>query len=285
MAKLTKPAADRIANYYMQQNAIELYKEAKRLSDLTLYMSCIQYDANNPTKILLSINEAIRDCFGHDILTLPKTLNDQKGLERSDQLHAGLKKEKIVARAPKLGLVHVKGKRGSAVYLKGSALNVLIWGAYLPYKMIDIKAHTSIVVVENWQAFERIDDCRIELGPVGKRPLFVYRGDNKVVSSAYIDLCLMAKQNIKDMPIVGYFDIDPAGVFMADAIPSITHFTLPPIEQIPNKISSHDCFIKQLSATNINGWKPKSVACQKAWAVIIKNKFAIPQEVFIKQKQ
>jgi hypothetical protein len=74
--------------------------------------------------------------------------------------------------------------------------------------------HDSVLVIENWECFERAHDVAL-LAEIPGNPLVVFRGDPTVYKVGFTHALLELLQK----PVAAFVDYDPAGIVIAQGLP------------------------------------------------------------------
>lgn len=140
--------------------------------------------------------------------------------------------------------------------------------------------HDSVVVVENWQTFERINSVAIDLERAGDNPLIVWRGGQQHVSVA----TAMAFLERFGRPVWSFPDYDPAGLAIAASLPHLAGVLAPPEGVLLGQLQASrlsDRFQKQLAGSKSAIERSPNEDVQRLWAMIRRAGRAVPQEIFV----
>ncbi len=150
---------------------------------------------------------------------------DLNGLSRGDRLLAGTPNEKAGGEAVKRGRISVKTLAGQRLLIGNQELLLpprchidAEWRAVL-----DGMAHSAIMLVENYEAFDQIDLVSFELPDEFSNPLVVYRGDRHESRQDNVIAFLDAAQ----LPMMAFVDIDPRGLHIAAGCPNLVGIVAP----------------------------------------------------------
>ena len=150
---------------------------------------------------------------------------DLNGLSRGDRLLAGTPNEKAGGEAVKRGRISVKSLAGQRLLIGNQELLLpprchvdAEWRAVL-----DGMAHSAIMLVENYEAFDQIDQVSFDLHDEFTNPLVVYRGDRHESRQDNVIAFLDAVQ----LPTMAFVDIDPRGLHIAAGCPNLVGIVAP----------------------------------------------------------
>jgi hypothetical protein len=150
---------------------------------------------------------------------------DLNGLSRGDRLLAGTPNEKAGGEAVKRGRISVKSLAGQRLLIGNQELLLpprchvdAEWRAVL-----DRMAHSAIMLVENYEAFDQIDQVSFDLPDEFTNPLVVYRGDRHESRQDNVIAFLDAVQ----LPTIAFVDIDPRGLHIAAGCPNLVGIVAP----------------------------------------------------------
>ncbi|MDD2749409.1 MAG: hypothetical protein PHX24_04915 [Acidithiobacillus sp.] len=164
---------------------------------------------------------------------------DIDGLSRSKTLTIAFD-EKLNRRAVGTGRLRMKALQGCPLHVMGQT-----W--YLSDRMDiggDLEAvlqsdigHDGLLLVENLQTFD--DLFAVDALVMGQlpltNPLILYRGDAQGGARADAVHALVQRT---DLPVVAFFDYDPAGLVMAKGLPRLNSLLAPPLPILEKAIQS-----------------------------------------------
>lgn len=146
--------------------------------------------------------------------------------------------------------------------------------------------HTSILVVENYENFNRIHETQIELPKEIGSPLVLYRGDPNESRIENVQQFLTAAR----LPVLAFVDADPAGLGIACAFPHLSTLILPPVEQLEAQLrdprtARKDLFMEQYATYGamldaLDARHP----CSHAWQLISKFAAGVVQERWVRSR-
>ncbi|WP_295433255.1 hypothetical protein [uncultured Thiodictyon sp.] len=204
------------------------------------------------------------------------------GLTRAAAAHLG-PDEKFTSSAVKRIRVAIKTLPGRPLNLDGRAL-ILPPTCHLDVEgpaVAGLLAHRSVLLVENWECFNRIHDAVLDLSPAGENPLVVWRGD---ASGTRVDHALGLLKAL-DVPVWAFVDYDPAGLLIADALPHLAGLIAPGAEQLERDLARGlpgryqiqlPMAIAALDATT-------SEPVRSLWTIIRRHGRALPQERYLSE--
>jgi len=202
------------------------------------------------------------------------------GLSRTDSLAWG-SNEKLTHSAVRQQRVAVKHLPQQTLLLgeiplilpEGSNLDVH-WRAVAQQSQ-----HNSVLVVENWEAFERIHQARLDFSIAGESPMVVFRG-----SPVYQQNHVMALLEALQRPVFAFVDFDPAGLVLAQGLPCFQDIILPPMTVLESHLqvcTNHERYQKQLPQTAQALESSQHATIGRAWAMLKRYGVALPQERFL----
>ena len=238
------------------------------------------------SRILLGMHarEELERALERDFQVPPGTTVDAwEGKSRTEALSLGVN-EKVTAVSVRGGRVAVKTFRGRPIRMRDKNV-VLPDGANLDVPIsaaADVSGHLSVVLVENWEAFERIHKLSFEV-PVDLRDaLVVYRGQpgGYTIDAARTFLGLL------DRPVFVFPDIDPAGLRIALETPGFAGVMLPAVEAIETLLCAgrglSERYTSQLGGSERTLERAVPEDVKAYWSLIKKFGRGIPQEEFVK---
>ena len=213
-------------------------------------------------------------------------LSETTGLKRSEMLSL-TPNEKAGGEAVKRNRISIKSLHGHPLRL-GEEFYVLPDEGNIDVdwtKIVELIKHQSIMVVENYENFNRIHETKFELSEEFGSPLVLYHGDPH---ESRLDNVQRFLTHAK-LPVLAFMDIDPAGIAMASRLPNLAAIIAPRSSVLEQQLSSpktgrRDLFQSQY-ATN---WQalddlPVDSACLPLWEMIKRHRSGIVQERWIGQ--
>lgn len=143
--------------------------------------------------------------------------------------------------------------------------------------------HQCVMVVENYENFNRIHETKFDLPEAFGAPLVIYHGDPNESRLDNVQHFL----DIINLSVLAFMDIDPAGIFMAYKLPKLVAMIAPPKVKLEAQLSSpqtgrRDLFHSQcLSYGNALNDLPISSPCLSLWHLVEKHRAGIVQERWI----
>lgn len=138
--------------------------------------------------------------------------------------------EKSGALGPKRNRISIKALNGRELRI-GSDILALPPRVHLDVDWTTISAsigHRSVMLVENYENFDRIHETIFSLPPPLDDPLVLYRGDPFESRQDNV----MAFLRASGLPVMAFFDVDPQGLAMAAVLPNLAAFVAPSIDTI-----------------------------------------------------
>lgn len=140
--------------------------------------------------------------------------------------------------------------------------------------------HDTILLVENWECFDRIHEIRLDFSAAGPNPLVLWRGGN---GEARAD----ASQNLLralNRPVWAFVDYDPAGLVIAATLPGLRGIIAPETSVLAELLEKHgleERYRTQLPAAAPSLDRAEHPAVVFLWPILRQVGRALPQEIFI----
>ncbi len=143
--------------------------------------------------------------------------------------------------------------------------------------------HQTVLVVENWEAFERVHQVNFDLAAAGENPLVVFRG-----SHVYQQNHLVALLQALKRPVFAFVDFDPAGLWLAQSLPYFQTLLMPPREILLTALkqcTNHARYQAQLppAARVLDQSTHPTIA--EIWRTLQTVGTALPQEYFLRRER
>lgn len=147
------------------------------------------------------------------------------------------------------------------------------------YEQINVKTHDVIIVVENWECFDRIHLGSRQLNFPGVNPLVVWRGD----TSATRTDAMLAWLSSLQQPVAAFVDYDPAGLVIAGSLPRLTHLVTPELAELERLLEKGlpERFRSQLPACQRILDESTNGLIVPVWRLVRFKGKALPQEHFV----
>lgn len=136
--------------------------------------------------------------------------------------------------------------------------------------------HNTVIVVENWEVFERIDDLELDLRPSGDNPLIVWRGGARASIGAAMNFLAAFNRPVWSAP-----DYDPAGLAIAARLPHLEGILAPPDEVLGDllRVSKlQERYQAQLTGAKALLEQAKHPDVCRLWSIVKLSRNALPQE-------
>jgi len=140
--------------------------------------------------------------------------------------------------------------------------------------------HNTVLLVENWECFDRIHEVRLDFSAAGPNTLVLWRGGS---SEARAD----ASQNFLktlNQPVWAFVDYDPAGLVIAATLPCLQGIIAPEATVLAELLEKHgleDRYRTQLPAAASSLDQAGHPAVSFLWPLLRQAGRALPQEIFI----
>lgn len=206
---------------------------------------------------------------------------DMTGMSRAERLEV-TPHEKAGGEAVKRNRISIKALAGQALVIGGQPIN-LPEESHLDVdwtKIVSQIGHRCIMVVENYENFNRIHETTFKLPVEYRSPLVVYRGDPFESRIDHVRAFLAAAK----LPVMGFVDADPAGIVIAVALPGFVGVVAPDLAVLEEQLSSprigrRDLFASQYpSVQNILDALPETSPCNAAWNLMVRYRAGVVQE-------
>jgi hypothetical protein len=136
--------------------------------------------------------------------------------------------------------------------------------------------HDSVIVVENWEVFERVDDLELDLQPAGENPLVLWRGGVHISVGAAIGFLDAFGRAVWSAP-----DYDPEGLAIASRLPHLTGVLAPAdnvLRSLLSKSKLQRRYEGQLPGAQAVLEQAKHPDVRRLWAIVKASRNALPQE-------
>lgn len=202
------------------------------------------------------------------------------GLSRTESLEYS-NNEKMTSSSVRQGRVAVKALPGKFLHIDGQRISVPL-GANLDLhwqRLVAHCGHTSVLLVENWEAFDTIHRITFDLSRAGENPLVVFRG-----SPVYRQDYVVALLQELALPVFALVDYDPSGLILAQSTPYFFGLMVPPEQELLSALkaiknySRYRSQLIQAQAVLNNSQHPDIVA---HWKLLQEHGSALPQEYFL----
>lgn len=209
---------------------------------------------------------------------------DLTGMSRGDRL-AVTPLEKAGGEAVKRNRVSIKALAGGSLLIGCDRLK-LPAESHLDVdwtKIADNIGHRCVMVVENYESFNRIHETIFVLPDCFQTPLVLYRGDP---NESRFNNVLKFLSHL-DLPVLAFMDADPAGISIACQLPGLVGMVLPSLSVLEDQLSHPDTarlelFLEQYpvyggALDKLNVAHP----CKPVWDLVSKYAAGIVQERWI----
>lgn len=258
--------------------------ERKFRSSASLMAFCRQYeDIGSVDRDYVNLSDddkvkirAILASEGIDPATQPDAW---KGISRSEALQLG-GNEKLTNQPVMQRRVAVKSLGVGAPLWVGDTPLQLPRGCHLDadFLELDVGRHDWIIVVENWETFERIELALPHLAFPGTSPVVVWRG---AAGSIRAD-AMLAWINGLTHPVATFVDFDPYGLVIAATLPRLRQVIAPSVAVLKEMLKKgvRDRYLEQLATSKPFLDALDDDLIRPLWRVIENAGRALPQEIF-----
>lgn len=207
---------------------------------------------------------------------------DLKSMSRAERLHH-TPNEKAGGGRLKTGRISIKPLGKRALFFSGHSPLLLPPGSHLDMRAADLHMmlqHDCILLVENYENFDKVHEVEIELPTEYTAPLVVYRGDaNESRLNDVMGFIEMAR-----IPVFAFVDIDPAGLVNISRIPFLAGIVAPRLEELQRLLGSTETRRADLYDRQYAGCQaaldklPEGHPCKGLWEVVKANRAGLVQE-------
>lgn len=160
---------------------------------------------------------------------------DLTGMSREETL-AVTPHEKASGEAVKRNRISIKALAGQVLVLAGQPIH-LPEESHLDVdwtRIVSQLGHRCIMVVENYENFNRIHATTFKFPLEYRSPLVVYRGDPQESRADNVQAFLLAAK----LPVMAFVDVDPAGILIASNLPGLVGMVTPTLVELEAQLSS-----------------------------------------------
>lgn len=209
---------------------------------------------------------------------------DLTGMPRSERLLV-TPDEKAGGESIKRNRISIKALAGQPLMIGGKPIR-LPAESHLDVdwkKIAEQIDHSCVMVVENYENFNRIHETKFDLPEVFCSPVVIYHGDPNESRLDNVQHFL----NRINLPVLAFMDIDPAGIFMASKLPNLVAMIAPAKDTLEMQLGSpqagrRDLFQSQcLNYGNALNNLPINSPCLSLWHLVEKHRAGIVQERWI----
>lgn len=140
--------------------------------------------------------------------------------------------------------------------------------------------HDTVLLVENWECFDRIHAVQLDFSPAGVNPLVIWRGGS---GEARADASQRFLKTL-NRPVWAFVDYDPAGLVIAATLPGLQGIIAPETAVLAELLDKHgleDRYRMQLPAAAPSLDRTGHPAVALLWPMLREAGRALPQEIFI----
>ncbi|HIC7214458.1 DUF7281 domain-containing protein [Burkholderia stabilis] len=187
--------------------------------------------------------------------------------------------EKWAGKAVRAHLISIKALKGQPLRVDGQPVYLpplanLEWGCQ---QALETLRHDAVVVVENWETFERIDDLQVDMSPVSCNPLVLWRGGSSNASVGAATRFIEAYRR----PVWSAPDYDPEGLAIASRLPHLAGVLAPQddvLRRLLGESKMHDRYSAQLLSAKATLDQATNPDVKRLWAIVRTSANALPQE-------
>lgn len=224
-----------------------------------------------------SQKERIRAWLRADNIDPGTAVNAWSSMGRTDAMNIG-PDEKWAGEAVRAQRIAVKALEGRPLLVSGHPIYLPL-GANMEWNCTDVLdslRHDAVIVVENWETFERIDDLQVDMSLVPTNPLIVWRGGGTTSVGASTRFVEAYRRPVWSAP-----DYDPEGLAIASRLPHLVG-VLAPKEDVLQKLLTesklHSRYSKQLPGAYETLEHATHPDVRRLWALVRASGNALPQE-------
>lgn len=144
-------------------------------------------------------------------------------------------------------------------------------------------AHQTLLLVENWECFDRIDQIDLDFTPAGANPLVIWRGDTSATRTDQALALIRALHR----PIWAFVDYDPAGLLIAARLPALAGIIAPEPRRLARDLEQglSERFQEQLPMAAAALDRDAQEPIQQIWTLIRRVGRALPQERYLRGEE
>lgn len=203
------------------------------------------------------------------------------GLTRTESLAYG-GNEKLTDSSVRSDRVAIKALPGRPLMLDGQSITLPDGvNLDLDWRWL-ISDHKTVLLVENWEAFNGIHQVTFDLSRAGENPLVVFRG-SPVYRQDYV-VSLLSRLAVS---VYAFVDFDPAGLVIAQSLPFFSGLIAPPVEELELALAetkNHNRYLGQLPEAKgvLDVTSNQEIA--EHWRRLQAYGKALPQEYFLMER-
>jgi len=222
--------------------------------------------------------ERIRAWLRTDKIDPATPVNAWVSLGRADALDIG-PDEKWAGEAVRAQRIAIKALKGKPLLAGGEPI-------YLPQlanmewrcpDAVESLRHDAVIVVENWETFERIDDLQVDMRHVSTNPLILWRGGGSNTSVGAATRFVEAFRR----PAWSAPDYDPEGLAIAARLPHLAGVLAPQDDVLRRLLAEsklHGRYSQQLPGAQSTLEQATHPDVKRLWALVRASGNALPQE-------
>jgi len=207
-------------------------------------------------------------------------------MSRVEKLNYG-PNEKAGGGSLKRNRVSIKASGNKPLLLNGEVIQLPAMSHLdIDISQVNNTQHNAVILVENYENFNRFSETKMLLPSNFDNPMVVYRGDK---NESRLDAVMLFLNLIK-LPVLAAVDIDPFGLVNVMGINGLSAVLAPANEELDKlfsspKTSRADLYESHyLSCHSSLDNLPEKHVCKNLWRIIKANKAGIVQEQFLALK-
>lgn len=222
--------------------------------------------------------ERIRAWLGADSVDPSTPVDAWSRLSRAEALDIG-PDEKWAGEAVRAQRIAVKTLKGRPLIVDGPPIYLPLL-ANMEWSYLAALAalrHDAIIVVENWEVFERVDDLQVDMSHVSTNPLVLWRGGGSKSSVGAAMRFIEAYRR----PVWAAPDYDPEGLAIASRLPHLTGILAPQDDVLLKLLTEsklHGRYSQQLPGAQASLNQATHPDVKRLWALVRASTNALPQE-------
>jgi hypothetical protein len=222
--------------------------------------------------------DRIRSLLRADNIDPDTPLDAWATLGRAESLAIG-PDEKWAGEAVRAHRIAFKALRGKPL-LVGDTPIYLPPRSNLEWRCIDAiqsLRHDAVIVIENWEVFERVDDLQLDMTRASTNPLILWRGGT---SNASVGAAMRFIEEF-ERPVWSAPDYDPEGLAIASRLPHLAGVLAPPddvLRQLLKTSRLYTRYSKQLPGAQPTLDQSSHPDVKRLWTLVRASGKALPQE-------
>ena len=189
--------------------------------------------------------------------------------------------EKWAGRAVSAHRLALKALPGKPLCLNGKVLGLPIRSHLdMAVESVESLEHDAILVIENYECFDRLDQMQWALDERYANALVLYRGDSHTSGSRAVNEFLRTRK----LPVLAMVDLDPAGLLIAQALPFVAGILAPDVEVLESLFGQGNpaLYHRQRPIAENTILNSPHAAIRRLWELIERHQKGLVQERWLR---